>query len=741
VTLPIQVGPSTVTINRDDRVLVCEPDGRLDPAAEQGFFARDTRFVSGWELLINGRRPLLLNSSSVPFYSARFEFTNEASYDDAGPVDRHTLGIRIDRTVSGGVHEDLDIDNFGRRAVRLTIEVAIGSDFADLFDVRSGRLVRRGSLNARWFRSRRELRTTYTNRDFRRDLILAVDKADSPAQFANGRLIFVAIIPPKGTWHTCIKWLPVTGSNRRPTTLPCHMLTIPSAEPGEGASARTTALSVAEPAPAHLPNVGLATANESVSRAWNQAVRDLESLRLEDPEFGRRVFIPAAGVPWFVTLFGRDSLVVSMQCISGYPEFAAGALRRLSQLQATSDDPERDMEPGKIPHEIRHGELAQLGILPYQPYYGTADATSLFVIVLSYLYQWAGDVELLRRYLPNAEAAMAWVDKFGDRDRDGLQEYATRSSHGYYNQGWKDAGDAIQHADGTLAKLPIALIELQGYAYDARLRMAAMFDRLDRPEDAERQRRKARRLYELVNDRMWWEDEGTYYLGLDGSKKPIKTVASNPGHLLTSGIVPVERAKRLVRRLMADDMWSGWGIRTLSAEHTAYNPFSYHTGSIWPHDNATIAGGMARYGFRAEAARIARATFDATERFQANRVPELFSGLPRQDGSFPVQYLGANVPQAWAAGAIIRLIAVLSGIHGLTDADGSRIFIDPALPDWLPGLTISNLRAGRGAMTVEIGADGANVLENTTGFDVVPGPPPRNLPSIDGAKPRRHRDT
>src|SRR2546423_2132327 len=232
---------------------------------------------------------------------------------------------------------------------------------------------------------------------------------------------------------------------------------IPEGEPGEGEAARTTA-SVAEPAPAHLPNVGLSTSNESVSRAWNQAVRDLESLRLEDPEFGRRVFIPAAGVPWFVTLFGRDSLVVSMQCISGYPEFAAGALRRLSQLQATADDPERDMEPGKIPHEIRHGELAQLGILPYQPYYGTHDATSLFVIVLSYLYQWAGDVELLRRYLPNAEAAMAWIDHAGDRDRDGLQEYATRSSHGYYNQGWKDAGDAIQHADGTLAKLPIALI-------------------------------------------------------------------------------------------------------------------------------------------------------------------------------------------------------------------------------------------------------------------------------------------
>jgi glycogen debranching enzyme len=733
VTLPIQVGPSTVTINRDDRVLVCQPDGRLDPAAEQGFFARDTRFVSGWELLINGRPPLLLNSSSIEFYSARFEFTNDALLDDAGPLARHSLSIRVDRTVAGGVHEDLDITNYGRRSARLTIELAIDSDFADLFDVRSGQLVRRGSLNARWFRSRRELRTTYTNRDFRRDLILAVDRADSPPQFANGRLIFVAVIPPKGTWHTCVRWLPLTGSARRPTTLPCHMLVMPSTEPLE-AAARAAGTSVTEAAPVHLPTVGLETANRSVSRAWDQAVRDLESLRLEDPAFGRGVFIPAAGVPWYVTLFGRDSLVVSMQCISGYPEFAAGALRRLAQLQATSDDPERDMEPGKIPHEIRHGELAQLGILPYQPYYGTADATSLFVIVLSYLYQWAGDPDLLRRYLPNAEAAIAWIDRSGDRDRDGLQDYATRSSHGYYNQGWKDAGDAIQHADGSLATLPIALIELQGYAYDARLRMAAIFDRLDRPEDAERQRRQARRLYELVNDRLWWEAEGTYYLGLDGAKKPIASVASNPGHLLTSGIVPVERAERVVRRLMADDMWSGWGIRTLSTEHPGYNPFSYHTGSVWPHDNATIAGGFAHYGFREEAARIARATFDAAERFQANRVPELFSGLARADGNFPVQYLGANVPQAWAAGSIIRLIAILAGIHGQTDAEGSRMYVDPALPDWLPSVTISNLRAGRGAMTLDIRDGEATVTRNTTGFDVVAGPPPRTLPTLSGRR-------
>jgi glycogen debranching enzyme len=723
VTLPIQVGPSTVTINRDDRVLVCKPNGRIDPDAEEGFFARDTRFVSGYDLFVNGERPVLLNSSPIQFFSSRFEFTNSALLDEVGVIQPHSLSIRLDRTVAGGIHEDYDIVNYGRRPVRLTLEVEIASDFADLFDVKDHELVRRGTLHSRWFRSRRELRTTYENRDFRRELVLAVDRSATPPQFANGRLIFVATIASKDVWHTCLRWLPVTGSHRRPSTLPCSAIANP----------------IYEPFAPRLPKVALETPNATVRRAWDQAVRDMEALRLEDPTFERGVFIPAAGVPWFVTLFGRDSLVVSMHGISGYPEFAAGALRRLSAMQATSDDPERDMEPGKIPHEIRHGELAQLGILPYQPYYGTHDATSLFVIVLSYLYHWLGDVELLRRYLPYAEAAIRWIDQWGDRDRDGLQEYKTRSSHGYYNQGWKDAGDAIIDADGGLSKLPIALVELQGYAFDAKTRMAAIYDLVDRPNDAEKLRREARRLFERVNERFWWEAEGTYYLGLNGSKKPIESVASNAGHLLGSGIVPVERAGRLVERLMAEDMWSGWGIRTLSSNHVAYNPFSYHTGSVWPHDNTIIAGGLRHYGFDDEAALVARSLFEASERFQANRLPELFAGLPRQQGSFPVQYLGANVPQAWAAASVIRLIAILCGIHARSDASGSRIYFNPALPDWLPELTIGNLRAGRGSMTIHFQDGQAEVLANSTGFEVVHGPAPHPLPEDPRHVPRPPR--
>jgi glycogen debranching enzyme len=259
--------------------------------------------------------------------------------------------------------------------------------------------------------------------------------------------------------------------------------------------------------------------------------------------------------------------------------------------------------------------------------------------------------------------------------------------------------------------------------------MGDIYDVLGRPKDARRLRREARILFERVNERLWWEEEGTYVLGLDGSKRQIKTVASNAGHLLQSGIVPPDRAERVVRRLLADDMWSGWGIRTLSSDHPAYNPFSYHTGTVWPHDNALIAGGFRRYGFDAEAARVAKGIFDAAERLVGYRLPELFAGLPRAEASFPVQYPGANVPQAWAAGSVLRLVAILAGIHATTDASGSRIYVNPALPDWLPSLTIRNLRAGGGSLDLALSDGDVEVLSNTTRFEVVHAPPPRPLPA------------
>jgi hypothetical protein len=710
--MPVTVGPSTLTINHDRQFLISQPNATMAPQDDVGFYAHDTRFVSGYSVTINGLKPLLLDAITVEHFSARYEFMTPqlrlgpGAGDGAdGTLSEGSVGFRMERTILEGVHEDYDLTNYAMHPVRLVLEIGIESDFADIFDVRSHRLVRRGDLQTTWRPRMGELRTVYHNRTFRRGLIVKVEKAGSKPEYANGRLVFVFELLPRAEWHVCLKWLPVIGP-RPARTLPCHSLLLGDAR-------------IAHP----LPPVELITSHPTLPAIWKRAVEDTEALRMVETAGRGGLFVPAAGIPWFVTVFGRDSLVVSMESISAFPEFALGALRTLAQVQATDDDAEQDKEPGKIPHEIRSGELASLKLLPFAPYYGTADATPLFVIVLSYAYQWSGDVGLLRRYRRYAEAAMEWLLNYGDRDGDGFQEYLKRSKQGIDNQGWKDSWDAIRHADGSIAQAPIALCELQGYAFDAMLRMAEIYDLLEEPEKAEGLRERARRLYQQFNEVFWWEAEGTYYLGLDKDKRPMETVASNAGHCLASGIVPPERAGRVVDRLMAPDMWSGWGIRTLSSNHPGYNPFSYHCGSVWPHDNATIAGGFGRAGRHAEVQRVAEGIFAAAERFDAYSLPELFAGLPRDAGAFPVPYLGANVPQAWAAAAVFRLIAILCGIH--TVGRNRTMYVNPDLPDWLPSLTLRNLRAGHGSMELHVERDRVQVVGNTTGYKVVHGRLPR----------------
>lgn len=715
--MPVTVGPSTLTINHDRQFLISQPDATMAAVDDVGFFARDTRFVSGYSLTINGRRPQLIDAITVDHFAARHEFMTPelplgptVGRPEDGVLPERSIGFRLERTILEGIHEDYDLVSYARQPIRIVIEVGIESDFADIFDVRARRLVRRGDLQSTWRPRAGVLRVRYHNRSFKRGLVIKVDRAGSRPEFANGRIVFAADLQPRVPWHTCLLWLPVM-EERPARVLPCHASVL---EGGPPAARRLPPVELTTPAHATLPAI------------WRQAVSDMEALRMEDATVRRNVFVPAAGIPWFVSLFGRDSLVVSIESISGFPEFALGALHALAQVQATSDDPIQDKEPGKIPHEIRSGELASLGLLPFAPYYGTHDATPLYLIVLSYAYQWSGDVSLLRRYRKNADAALAWLEQYGDRDGDGFQEYLRRSPQGIFNQGWKDSWDAIQHEDGSIPEPPIALCELQGYAFDAMLRMAEICELLEEPERARELRGRARRLYEQFNEVFWWEAEGTYYLGLDGRKRPIRTVASNAGHCLASGIVPADRAGKVVDRLMAPDMWSGWGVRTLSAEHPGYNPYSYHCGSVWPHDCATIAGGFRRAGRYREAQRVAEGILAAAERFDSYRLPELFAGLPRDKGAFPVPYLGANVPQAWAAAAVFRLVAMLCGIHAV--GRPRTLYVNPQLPEWLPALTLRNLRAGRGSMELRIQGDEVHVHDNTTGFKVVNRRPPPVLP-------------
>jgi glycogen debranching enzyme len=548
-----------------------------------------------------------------------------------------------------------------------------------VFDVKAKRSIRRGRITSDWSESRQTLRTNYENADFGRSVSISVGRSDSRAVFANGRLSFEVKLPPGGQWHCCLLYEFATGEKRYHAPHGCAVDAEQASQARAHRDWRETVLK-------------LQTSNEEYYRFFRQSIDDMAALRLPLEGTDHMVFLPAAGLPWFMAPFGRDSLIVSLQNMLVYPEFARGSLDVLGRWQATERDDYRDAEPGKIMHELRYGELAHFRLIPHTPYYGTADATPLYLITLHAAWRATGDHSLLERCLPNAEAALAWIDNYGDRDGDMFQEYQTRSPVGYENMAWKDAGDSMVYPDGSPVRGPKALCELQGYVYDAWLRSAQVFEALGMPDRAVQLRAKAALLFDKFNASFWDEASGFYAYMLDGEKRKVMTVASNPGHLLWSGIVPPERAAKVVARLLEPDMNSGWGIRTLSSKHPAYNPYSYQNGSVWPHDNGLIALGFKRYGFSAEAGRIARDISEAASHFLLNQLPELYAGVTRSGASFPVQYLGANVPQAWAAGSCFALLQAMLGIQ--PDAPNDRLYVDPDLPAWLPDVTLKDLRLG-----------------------------------------------
>lgn len=687
----ITVGPPMIAINNGFTVMTADPDGQISEGTEKGLFFRDTRMISSYTLGICGEPWELLNAAAITHYGARVFLTNPKLSDEEGEIPAHSIGLVIGRSLGEGLHEDYDLTNYGMRAVRLVLELQIHSDFADIFEVRKQQRVRRGDTQTRWSPGDGCLATIYSNESFRRGHIVRVHKTDSPVTFANGRLAFNIEIGAGGSWHACVVHTFQDGDTE--TKAPPHCIEdAEKADSGRHMDAWT----------------GMATklesSNEEFYRLYRRGVEDIAALRLPSDEKTGMSFVPAGGTPWFAALFGRDSLIASLQALQLFPDFARGTLETLAQSQARERDDYRDAEPGKIAHEMRQGELAQLGKIPHTPYYGTADATPLYLILLHEAWRWTGDASLVSQHLDTAERCLEWIDRYGDRDGDGFQEYGTRSDDGYENQGWKDAGDAIPYPDGSLVKSPKALCELQGYVYDAWVRMAEVYESLGRTDRAGELRAKAAALFERFNKAFWDDELGFYALGLDANKKPIRTIASNAGHCLWSGIVPPDRAAKVVARLMAPDMWSGWGVRTLSADHPAFNPNSYHTGSVWPHDNAIIAMGFKRYGYTNEAALIARSLSEAASYFALQRLPELFAGAKRAPTSFPVQYLGANVPQAWSAGAVFFLTSALLGLEA--DAPRGKLYVDPVLPEWMPDVTLKDLTMGGSKLTLRFTREG-----------------------------------
>jgi glycogen debranching enzyme len=699
----VQVGPPQISIHQGQTVLISEEDGQINWPSEKGLYFLDTRVVSSWAIYANGEPWDLLNGGAISYYASRIFLTNRAFLTEDGTIPPRTVGLTVSRSIRGGMHEDLDLTNNGMKPVRFQLEIALRCDFADLFEVKSGRIVRRGRITTQWSEPHQHLRTIYRNGDFSRGVTISPMQSSAKGIYANGRLSFEVALEPGEPWHCCLHYTLTDGDRHFVPPDPCIGRSHKSrrAETLEG---WLTAV------------VKIQTSNEEFYRLFRQALEDMAALRLPIAGTDHIVFLPAAGLPWFVAPFGRDSLIVSLQNTLVYPEFARGALEILGSLQAQEEDEYRDAEPGKILHEIRYGELAHFKLIPHTPYYGTADATPLYLITLHAAWRAIGDRALLERHLETAEGCLSWIDEYGDRDGDGFQEYQTRSPVGYENMGWKDSGDCVVYPDGSLVKGPKALCELQGYVYDAWVRMAEVYDALGKPDRAQALRAKASALFQRFNEAFWDEELGFYAYALDGDKKKVLTVASNAGHCLWSGIVPPERAKRVVERLTAPEMWTGWGIRTLSANNPAFNPYNYQTGSVWPHDNAIIAMGFKYYGFGAEAARIAHDISFAAEYFRLNQLPELYTAFEREETNFPVQYIGANVPQAWAAGSAFMLTQALLGF--LPDAPRNKLYVDPSLPKWLPDLAVYDFHLGKHKLAIRFWREGEE-----TAFKVIKGDP------------------
>lgn len=706
--IEIQVGPPFIHISQGRTFMVTNQTGEIESHTDQGVYANDTRFISVYRIYIN-RQPLhVVNSSQLSFYAARYHLTNPAVLIQGGEISENTLRCTITRTVSGGIHEDIDIANYTGHKVHFLLEIGMRSDFADLFEVKSKHLVMRGNEQTVWSAQEKQLRTSYDDQDFHRAVSYRILN-DVAVGYANGRLLFDITLEATQHWHTCAEIILEHGQHiERPGADICsqeHLGTASGgATPGRGQEPRSNFDERQARWQKRCTNI--VTANNTVYRMYRQAVEDMGALRIYDIDVSDEAWVPAAGVPWFVTLFGRDSLTVSYQNMSVSAGFARGALKRLAEYQAQERDDWREAQPGKILHEMRFGELAHFHLIPFTPYYGTADATILYLIVLSEAYRWTGDKSLLTEYRDVAEKCLQWIDHYGDLDGDGFQEYKAFSSYHYNNLGWKDATDAVVYADGSQVKQPKGLCELQGYVYDAKTRMAEIFEVLEDHQQAQTLQTQAETLKQKFNQAFWMEDEGCFAFGLDPDKKQITSLASNAGQCLWSGIVDHEKAVRTAQRLLQDDMWSGWGIRTLSSKNPSYNPFSYQLGSVWPQDNGIIADGFKRYGLADEANFVIKGIFDAIERFDAYRPPEVFAGVQRNGNvDFPVLYPGgANIPQAWATGSIFHMIRTILGLRA--DAPHKKLYVNPTLPDWLPDIELQRLRVGPCSLTIRFWREG-----------------------------------
>jgi glycogen debranching enzyme len=697
--IPAEAREELLVLKDGEMFLCARTDGEVAPArvSGEGFYAHDTRHLSEIRLEVGGARPVAL-SHTVLGHCAVLDATNATLRRGSGsPVAQLSLSITRELTIAAGrLYYLVRVRNFVGAPVTTTLSLALAADFADMFEVRGARRrdARGHALAPR--RTERGLTLAYVGEDETfRETVLELDpvpdRLDLDAGRANAH--WKITLAPGAPVTILASAEPSIGGRRRPR----RRLAKATEELREQESrwdARCTAF---------------VSDDQRFDRLIATSAADLRALIMPAP--GGEIL--AAGIPWYVAPFGRDALMSAGEAMILNPDLARDALTCLAKLQAKEDDPWRDAEPGKILHELRVGELAGAGYVPHSPYYGTIDATPLFLIRAADYHAWTGDLETLHALRPALDAALEWIDRHGDRDGDGFVEYERRSTGGLRNQGWKDSEDAVVHADGSLAEGPIALVEAQGYVYAAKRTIADVYDALGHAEVAARLRGEATRLREAFNDAFWNPEEGTFALALDGRKRQVASVTSNPGHCLYCGIVDGERAGSVIDRLLAPDMFSGWGVRTLSCDCPAYNPMSYHNGSVWPHDNAIIAAGLKRYGHEQGMLQIAGCLFDVAASASESRLPELYCGFDRSERAAVVAYPVACIPQAWAAAAPFLILQAMLGISACAPARALTIE-RPTLPDWLGSIRIGQLRVGEANVTLDFKRDG-----NATGFTLV----------------------
>jgi glycogen debranching enzyme len=683
----------TVSVLEGNTFVVGRRNGDLDagPGEPHGLFHRDTRHLSRWLLTLDGKALDALSTDDTNSFSARFFLVpgSASEYTDA------TLSVIRRRVVGDGFYEELTVLNHDKKPIQPEIVIAVAADFADLFEVKDAKIDKPGNTFGQVADG--VLVLGYQRAGYIRETWIRPH--DDDAELAADRIVFRPKIEPQGSWSTWIEV--VTAMDGTPAGHE-HTRYQPGDEPRPHGPSR--ARPGVHPTLRELLAVApkLETDWEPLKLTYARSIVDLAALRFY-PQEGSEAAVPAAGLPWFQTLFGRDSLITSYQSLHIDPDLAATTLDVLASMQGTRRDDFRDEEPGKIPHELRFGELTAFKERPHSPYYGSADATMLFLILLDEYERFTGDSDRVRRLEPNARAALAWIDEDGDRDGDGYVEYERRNAKsGLENQCWKDSWNSIMFADGKLAKLPRATCELQGYVYDARRRTARLARELwDDDALAAKLERQADELKRSFNEDFWLEDGGYYALALDGDKKQVDALTSNIGHLLWSGIVDDDRAAEVVARLFEERLFSGWGVRTMAEGSGGYNPIGYHQGTVWPHDNSLIAAGLRRYGYDKEAATIAFAILQAAEYF-LGRLPETFAGYARSLTEYPVEYPTACSPQAWATGAPLLLLRVLLGL----EPENGQVTQDPILPDGISRLALRDLSGPAGLFDAEAGGTG-----------------------------------